>query len=71
MHYAIAAEAFKSLVVNEGSGSGVVWDEEENRVSERMVLWAHHLLEMGMDGAILVDVLEDVGHHMEVEQQQT
>jgi hypothetical protein len=62
MQYSVAFQSFLSYLEEDREGGCCVLEGPEGqRVSDRLVVWARRLLRMGLDGAVLVDVLQDVG----------
>lgn len=66
MQYSIALQAFLSFLEADPETNASVLDADEQRVSDRLMLWALKLLRMGLDGSVLVDVLQDVGLQVQV-----
>jgi hypothetical protein len=65
MHYAIGYEAMRKFIANDPANTSI-FDPDDGRVSDRLLLWADSLLSIGFDGAIMVDVLEDFGLEIKV-----
>jgi hypothetical protein len=62
MHYSVAFQSFLSYLEEDCDGGiHVLEGPEGQRVSDRLAMWARRLLRMGLDGAVLVEVLQDVG----------
>ena len=65
MQYAIAFSSFADFLENDPANASLL-DQEDGRVSDGILLWAHKLLQLGVDGSVLVHVLEDWGLEIQV-----
>ena len=65
MQYSIGFSSFADFLESDSANASIL-DEEDGRVSDRLLLWAHKLFQLGMDGAVLVHVLEDWGLDIQV-----
>ena len=67
MQYCIAFSSFTAFLRADESNASA-FDQEDGRVSDRLLIWADKHMQHGMDGEVIVDVLNDWGIQLNVSQ---